>query len=148
MAVVQITGAEAIEADLSRIPLELRGTAMRSGLRAAGTLVVRRAKQLVPQPGYPGDKPEFKPLRDTLGVEVRAYENAMVAVVGPKRPAGSHGHLVEYSHMHYAHGQPTGIRTKATPFIGPAVKETKLRQMAAVQRVVKRAVEKAIGKTI
>lgn len=148
MASVTVTGAEQIEQDLARLPLELRGTATQAGLRAAGSLVVRRARQLVPQPGYPGDKPEFKPLRDTLATEVRGYTNAMVAVVGPKRPAGSHGHLVEESHAHYAHGQPTGIRTKATPFMGPASRETKLKQQAAVTAGIKKAVEKAIGKAI
>ena len=145
---VTITGAEKIDEDLARIPLELRGTTIRAGLRRAGAMVVRRARQLVPQPGYPGDKPEFKPLRETIATEVKVYANAAVAIVGPKSPAGAHGHLVESSHAHYAHGQPTGVRTKPTPFIEPAARETKLRQMAAVREGVKQAVQKAIGKAI
>lgn len=81
---------------LSSLPVELRRSAYERGLRDAAGLVVRRARELCPPSGYPGDKPGLKALRETIGYVLRAYGDIYVAVVGPQRPAGAHGHLVEY----------------------------------------------------
>lgn len=71
--------------------------ATRSVLRKELNKVKATSKQLVPKPGYPGDKPDLKPLRDTITVGIRSYEENAVwyGVVGPQYPAGAHGHLVE-----------------------------------------------------
>src|SRR6185503_1924540 len=53
----------------------------------------------LPKPGYPGDKPELKPLRDATAVKVKEYPNGtIVALVGYEWGAGSHGHNVEEGH--------------------------------------------------
>ena len=114
------------ESQLLKIPIEMDNQA-RKALRRMGTLVANRAKQLVPPPGYPGDKPGFKALRDTLGVEVK-QGRVLMSITGPKRPAGAHGHLVEYAHRHMSHGELTGTITEPHPFLGPAATETKVQQ--------------------
>lgn len=143
MATVKIENFELVERQLMQLPIEMRGKVLRAALRKAGKLVVDRAKQLVPPPGYPGDKPEYKPLRDSLAVETRGYTNALVAIVGAKRPAGTHGHLVEESHRHFSHGVPTGVMTEPTPFIGPAAEQTAGQQQITLIDGIKKAVAKA-----
>lgn len=132
MATIKLENFEKVDRQLGQLAIEIRGRALQSGLRTAGRVVVKRAKQLVPPPGYPGDKPDLKPLRDTIGVELRNYATVAVAVIGPKRPAGAHGHLVEESHRHFSRGRETGIFTEPHPFMGPAAEETKHQQQAAV----------------
>ena len=82
---------------LEKIPLLVRGKELESSIRKGLGLVRTRARQLVPQPGYPGDKPGLKALKDTIGVVLRRYRGgALIAgIVGPEYPAGAHGHLVE-----------------------------------------------------
>ena len=133
-----------VDAQLEQIPIELRGKALKSGLRKAGQQVVKRAKQLVPGPGYPGDKPALKPLRETLRTEVKEYANAIVAISGPKWPEGAHGHLVEESHQHFSHGKATGVMTEAQPFIEPAAKDTRELQDKSVRDGVAKAIKKAL----
>ena len=151
MATLQLTGFEGVLSTLASLPLEMRGPVISTALRKGGKIVAARAKQLVPPPGYPGDKPEFKPLRETIGVEVKVYSSASVAIIGPKRPAGAHGHLVEgvdskgenVDVRHHSRGQPTGSILKKTPFMGPASRDTKEQQRAAVTEGIRKASAKA-----
>lgn len=106
-------------------------------LRKMGNVVARRARQLVPPPGYPGDKPDKKPLRDTIGVEIK-YGRQRYAVIGPMRPAGAHGHLVEFSHRYFAWGVDTGRMTEPHPFMGPAAQETIPRQNAIAAEAIRK----------
>jgi len=141
---VNITSAVKAEdnalATISSVQRELK-----KGLRKAGLLVARRARQLVPQPGYPGDKPELKPLRDTIGVEVKEGDVTLYAVIGPQRPAGAHGHLVEGAKpvRHHSHGRPTGVVLKPNPFLAPAVLTTAAAQKTAMLKALKAATRKA-----
>lgn len=87
-----------IDSQLSQLPIAVRGTELEKAIRKGIGMVSKRAKQLVPPPGYPGDKPGLKPLRETLGTVLRRYKNGMIiaGVAGPEYPAGAHGHLVEH----------------------------------------------------
>lgn len=64
----------------------------------------RRVYQIVPAPGYPGDKPGFAALRDTLETKVKAYgrgeqsSGILVGVAGFGWLGGQHGHIVEHGH--------------------------------------------------
>lgn len=64
----------------------------------------RRVYQVLPRPGYPGDKPGFVALRDTLEVVVKAYgrgehsSGMLVGVAGYRWLGGQHGHIVEHGH--------------------------------------------------
>lgn len=92
--------------------------------------VAKRAKQLAPQPGYPGDKPGLTPLRRTIKVSTRTTKTGVTGKVSAKAP---HAHLVEFSHRHFAHGEPTGVLTEAQPFMGPAIQDTRQAQDRAVR---------------
>lgn len=136
-----IQGADAAERIMASLPAELNKQ-QRKALRKMGQVVVRRARALVPQPGYPGDKPEYKPLRDTIAVEVKEGRQ-LFAVVGPKRPAGAHGHLVEYGHRVVSHGVDTGYVTEPHPFMEPAATETRPQQ-DAIERAAIIEMDRAI----
>jgi len=163
--VLKIEGFDEADRALAKITdPETRNRAFTGGLRKAGGVVVKRAKELVPKPGYPGDKPGLKPLMDTLGVLVKQYASAFVAIIGPQRPAGSHGHLVEGGTRQ--HGLRAGVaRKKATgkkaiaadgliygqrvrhpgaksrPFMRPAAVDTRSQQDAAIIEGINRLVE-------
>lgn len=106
---VKISDAGWKEADtlLSQLPISIRGKELGRAMNAGGRLVIRRAKQLVPKPGYPGDKtrrdPELTPLRDTIVSVLRNYRGGAVMglVIGPyyaQHGGGNHGHNVELGH--------------------------------------------------
>lgn len=78
---------------------------LRKAMAAAAKVVVDRAKALCPPPNYKGDKPNLKPLRDTIGWVFREYTAARIAVIGPLAPAGAHGHLVEHGHRMVTRGR-------------------------------------------
>lgn len=117
---------------LSKFELADRGLGLSKALRKAANVVAKRAKELCPKPGYPGDDPSKKPLRDTIGVVVREYMTAIVIYVGPQYPAGAHGHLIEFGHHLVLFGVETSIFVAAKPFMRPAADETKSEQIQAI----------------
>ena len=135
---VTFTDTTNLEAELAKMPLALRGKYLSRALKAVAGIVVDEAKRLCPQPGYPGDNPEFKPLRDTITSVVREYSNSFSIFIGPSWPAGAHGHLVEFGHR-TASGQ-----TAPHPFLRPAADNTKAKQAAELDAAIKRAVEEMV----
>lgn len=112
-------------------------------LNKAAKIVQKRAKELCSPPGYPGDKPDKKPLRDTIGVVERVYDHAIVVVVGPQYPAGAHGHLVEFGHEKVLWGvQMPGETVTAKPFMRPAADETRSAQESEIVGHLKSVIEK------
>lgn len=88
-----------IDKELAGLPMLSRMPAIKKGLRNAGNVVRARVRETLPKPGYPGDKPGLKALRDTVRTVVKEYPSgAVVAVVGYEWGAGSHGHNVEEGH--------------------------------------------------
>lgn len=112
-------------------------------LKEGGKVVVKRAKQLCPKPGYPGDDPTKKPLQETIGIEVRKYDHSIVIVMGPEYPAGAHGHLIEFGHNHFLFGVATGNFLPAQPFMRPAADETKEEQDSAITSSLESSIAKA-----
>ena len=146
---------------LTRLPLQLRGKYLKQGVRAGLGVVRKKARQLVPTPGYPGDKPGLKPLRDTIGLAVRDYGETIFGVVGPEYPAGAHGHLVEHGvkphvvkpkrkrALAFEAGGEDVIRSQilhpgmeGTPFMEPAADSTVNDQKAAIENKVVAGIEK------
>lgn len=142
----ELKGVADAEAHLAKIELALRKKVRGNALRSAAQVVRRRAKQLAPRPGYPGDKPGKPSLRETIAYRTREYRGGSigVVVVGPRRPEGSHGHLVEQGHRIVSKaGVDTGKRVEAKAFLAPAVDQTKAEQRAAFVAALKRLAEEA-----
>lgn len=90
-----------IDQQLSRLGAIQRQPALQAGIRKGLGVIKQRVRQILPKPGYPGDKPNKKALRDTLQIKVKEYGNDgryIVGVVGYSWGAGSHGHIVEHGH--------------------------------------------------
>ena len=102
---VSVEGVEAVIKPFDAIlNANERGTIIPKAIRAVAKVVQKAARQTVPQPGYPGDKPGLKPLRDTIAIKVIEYSRAKVAIVSPQWPAGAHGWNVEFGHRIVSRG--------------------------------------------
>lgn len=115
---------------------------LRRALKKGADVVAKRAKELCPKPGYPGDDPDKKALVDTIGVNVWIGDSAIVAYIGPQYPAGAHGHLIEFGHILVIHGQVVGF-VQPKPFMRPAADGTKSEQESAVKSELQAAVRRA-----
>lgn len=151
---------------LEKIPILARGAALTGAIRNGMNSVKRRAVQLCPPAGYPGDKPGKIPLAETIIVAMRSWKGGWIVggLVGPEYPAGAHGHLVEHGHRIATGGtlmpksgskRKTPPKSKATgksgqgthsgnvpphPFMAPAWEEKKHefepKIMAALKKVI------------
>jgi hypothetical protein len=144
---VRIEGFEEADRLLAKIAdPERRNEAFVGGLRQASEAVVTRARELTPAPGYPGDKPGLKALRDTLGHVVKQYTTTFVAVIGPQRPAGAHGHLVEGGTRRHVITAKSGKFLKLPLFSGgllaahPDLDSSASALPSLARRVIRRAV--------
>lgn len=169
---VQITGWKEIGEQLERLPIEARGIELEKAVRKGLNRIKKRARELVPPPGYPGDKPGLKPLRDTIGTVLRRYKGGVViaGVVGPEYPAGAHGHLVEHGHRIAVRGTGTlmpkpwskrksppkskigrsgqgvvGGMVKPRPFMAPAVADVAPQIETDIVSALSNAANKASG---
>lgn len=157
-----------IDAALSRLEAAGRLPVLKRGLRSAGKVVEQRTQQILPQPGYPGDKEGLKPLRDTLGTKVGEYRDGrfVVATTGYEWGAGSHGHMVEHGHKMVVGGtapQPgkgrklarkaaSGFRgtgrvvgfVKGKHYLEMASQASRAEQDAAIQSAIKQAFEESL----
>ena len=138
------------EALLQRVDRELRQEAVEESLEKASKIVEEEAKRQAPPPGYPGDKPRKKPLRDTISHKIEKYQSGnIVSIVGPQYPAGAHAHLVHEGHEIWVPKPPftegadterTGQRTQPDKFLERAADNTQAAQaQAIVSTLTKRA---------
>jgi HK97 gp10 family phage protein len=145
MATLQLDGWDELARQLDRVDDQLTKRAKLEAVKAAGEVVAARAKQLCPR-GDAADKPDAKPLADTIAVEVRDYDQRALAVIGPQYPAGAHGHLVENGHEIVTRdGRRTGRRARPKPFVRPAFDETQDAQQAAMESVIARTLREIGG---
>ena len=154
-ASVKLEGFEKAEAMLGRLPFELRGKAVTSGLRTAGRQVVKVARALVPiSEDVMGDDTGGKHLRDALTVKVIDGRKGPIAIVGPMRPDGNHAHLVEGASdktpegmdvRHFSHGVWSGEILRKQPFLGPAAESSKGNAEQAVAEAIERAIKRVTG---
>lgn len=110
---------------LDQIDMAARGSAITETMRTAGNLVKQSVRKLLPKPGYPGDKKDLKPLRDTIAVKTKSYQGGSfrVMIVGYAWPAGNHGHLVEYGHKKVLWGQRTDEMVPPHPYFERGVQQ-------------------------
>jgi HK97 gp10 family phage protein len=137
MISMQLDGYDELLRILDRIDETLSGKVVRECVQAACEVVEQRAKQLVPV-GDSADKPDLKPLRETIGSVVRGYGERTLGVIGPMLPAGAHGHNVEFGHAEVLWGVRTGRRVPPSPFMRRAFDETQQQQLHAMSQVIAR----------
>lgn len=135
---------------LKQLPIELRGKTMTQAVRRGAGVVRSKARLLVPI-GDPNHKPDNKPLKDTIAVKVMQYQSdkVIVALVGPRRPDGAHGHLVEDGHRVRKRGKKgegpgdfTGARVAGKEFLAPAADQTESEQTKAIVDHLRSTAEK------
>jgi hypothetical protein len=109
---------------LDQIDEMVRGPAITQVLRSVGTQIKNDVRAVLPKPGYPGDKPQFKPLRDSLKVKVKNYDGGAIKVMitGYEWPAGAHGQPLEAGHEKVLWGRPTGEQVDPHAFLGDVVR--------------------------
>lgn len=148
-AIIEVNGDD-FEKALLAMELQYRTSALSKGVRAAGNVVAKKAKALVPI-GDPQHKPDHPPLKDTIKVKVKPYNDGMrvVAIVGSRRPQGSHDHLVEYGHWirrrgkaGQGPGQWYGAKVEGKQYLAPAADTTKKEQQQAVVDAIRKVAEK------
>lgn len=139
---VKISIPEETDKLLGQIPINLRRRSLKKALRKAGQVVAREARRLAPRPGYPGDKPGKKPLKNTIRVKVSDFGEVQAAFVGPSYPEGAHGHLVEFGHEEVLWGKRTGGFVREKPFMRPAADSTEAQQREAIISTLKKDIEK------
>lgn len=117
---------------LEQIDDLVRGPAITGTLRNMGNAIKRDVREVLPKPGYPGDKEEYKPLRDSLSVRIKQYDRAgkiiRVMVVGYRWPQGAHGQPLEAGHIiANQHGVHDGF-VEPRPFLEDTVQSSQERQ--------------------
>lgn len=105
-----------VDQQLARMEIIARSKLLEAGVRKGLNLVKTRVRQILPKPGYPGDKPELRPLRDTVGTTVKVYRDRyLTGVVGYRWDGGQHGHIVEHGHRIASGGTLVNSKRKTPP---------------------------------
>lgn len=102
---IKEAGWKAADQLLAKLEIAVRGKTINDAMRKVGNQIKSQTRAILPKPGYPGDKPDMKPLRETLRVKIKEYDGGKVKVmvVGykysrTKGEGGNHGHLLEQGH--------------------------------------------------
>ena len=150
MAGVVTTEQGSLNDFLTQLPIRLRQKVLRQAVRRGARPVRTRARQLVPV-GDTSHNPDSPPLKATISVKVKSYQNDQVAValVGPRYPQGAHGHLIEGGHdVVVSVGERKGqaplagtARVEGKEFMAPASDQTKDLQQQAIVEHLRRAIK-------
>jgi hypothetical protein len=144
-AQVQIDENQFREADaqLARLPLELRTNVLPKGLRAAAAPVEKKARQLAPDSEKSGSRRKWsrkvrqkrastKPHKQTIGHStVRRYKTSDAIYVGPVHPQGNLINVIGHNHNQVQWGNRTGWIVQPTTYLQEAAQQTKAQQQTA-----------------
>lgn len=152
---IDITEEQDLDQLLKGLDQALRRKLIKKAVRRAGMLVRNRARQLVPQSRQSGSRQAWsastraqragvQPLRDTIQVAVRDYDDNFVAFIGPTAPLG---HLVEFARRKVLWGQDTGetVSNEGRRFMRPAADETKSQQVSVMTQTILDGIHRAGG---
>lgn len=140
-ASIEIEGFEKAIKELKQFEHEVRTKALTNGLRAAGKVVVKKARQLAPDGLTSGNSrkkskkqeaSKSKRLRKGLKVKVKHYPEHTIAIAGADYSKAPHAHLVEQGHEKVLWGKPTGARVEGKEFFATAADTTKSEQESAL----------------
>lgn len=135
---VKIHGMDEVGVLLNNFAAETQAKTLETAIRQACRVVIKEAKKIVSPPGYKGDKPGLVPLKDTIEFKVVTNTKGTLGMVGPRRPDGAHGHLVEFGHTKVLWGNRTSGRVRPYPFLRPAADTTQSAQQSAMINYLKK----------
>lgn len=139
---------DGIDRELAQLEMLARSPVLKAGMKDAGEIVEQRLQEVLPKPGYPGDKPELTPLRDATATKVVEYqdEGKIVSITGYDYTAGGqHGHLVEAGHEKVLWGVEIGGFVEGRHYLEDAAKATESQQEAAITGAIESAIAAATG---
>lgn len=138
-----------IDKELAGIGVVHRTKALKAGIQRAANLVKARYRDYIPLPGYQGDKPGLKPLRNTIKIKVKEFTQGggVYAIVGAEYPAGAHSHLLEEGHKQVVSRGPNKGRhvgfVRGRHPLQRAVDATATDRDAAIINGIREAIEEA-----
>ena len=150
---VGVAGIKEAEAVLKQFEHESRTSVFPQGVRRAANVVKAEAKRNAPIRGewstLKSKKQKAKDaqrpsLRDLMWVKLITYPNGTVlGIVGPRRPQGAHGHLVEFGHKGKFWSKEWGGKmVRPHPFLRPAADTTMGAQQSAMIGYLKSQLQK------
>ena len=137
-------GDKELDRLMAELPRRYVNPAKRAALREAGTPIWKDARANLRALG--GIK--TKNLLKSMGQVIRTYRGSgnVIAVVGARRPLGSHGHLYEFgTGPRYDNGKFRGAMPPS-PFLEPAFRSNVGRAMATIGRRLREEIAKGMRK--
>ena len=146
---IRITGLDALNATLKKLPPTIKGPVLRQALRKGAQLILRDAKSRVPK-GTGG-------LKRALTTIVKEDKSGNIYVtIGANMPDGAHAHLVEFGtkerFVNFASGRSGAISIggggsrgsmPTQPFLRPAFDSQRDAVMGVIAAELDRAIAKA-----
>lgn len=164
---VTVEGDKLLDEYFRQLPNRLQRGPLRKGLRAAGSVLIRRIRANIETMVSDQAASRAGKLRVVRRYNSRARKNKvtigktslkrsiiqkpwtkrsagiLATVVGARWPEGAHSHLVEYGHRIVTHsGKDTGRRTRPIPFQRRAERDS----LGQIQSEQRKALAKAIAK--
>jgi len=142
--------ASEIDPLLAMLPVEIREKSVRKANNAAARVVRNRARQLAPRSSQTGStskksdsqKARSNARRFNLSKSIfsitKIYGTKVLSMVGPRRPDGNIGHLLEFGHAKVLWGKKTSGVVRERPFMRPAADATRGEQKKAVLQTLKK----------
>lgn len=157
---VRITGDEALDRFFATITPKLQRGALRKGVRAAGSALVKEIRQnlstMVSTKSASRNRANVRldnrgkktSLKKTIGQRAWSKPRAGIigTVVGARWPEGAHAHLVEFGHEVVSHGKRTGKRTQPIPFQRTAERTARPQVLAAQRKKLREALQRVRAK--
>ena len=147
-----VTATKETEKLLKMFPEDMREKVLKQAVRAAGGAVRNKARANIA--GHRSEKTgtadkQSKEVRErragrpmglwkSITVVVKTYKNAVVAFVGPRRPWGNHGNLIEYGATVRLWGSDRTVYLPPRPFMRDAADTTKAEQKRRALQKLKR----------
>lgn len=146
------------DAELARLPFELRTGVIPKALRAAAAPVEKKARQLAPDSEKSGSRKKWsrkvrqkragtKPHKQTIGHStVRRYRDSDAIFVGPLHPQGNLINVIGHDHNQVLWGNRTGWVIHPTRYLQDAAQQTQGQQQTAFVDRVRTESAKIIAK--
>ena len=144
----RMTGDRELDRFFAGLPDKLQRGAIRKGVRAGGSAMIKEVRQNIGRMLRPGRQRHNSAgkktsLKRSVGQRPWSlpHRGIIGSVVGPRWPEGAHGHLVEFGHRIVTrHGRDTGHRARPIPYQRSAQRSARSKVLAAQSAKLKQAI--------